>query len=513
MSAAVNRSSCTADARRILRGLSDETDDDVWRIVASRAAQFDEVVCSSHVHMDAFYLEPSNRLESALRDYDSECAKNRATTLRDRMSSLPEDVRVAMDVALLRAFLPQAALATVPAYELFTPGEWEHLNAHDPVEHEVKPIDLRQSVGKSVNYRGYLCVILKLTRACNLRCTYCHDWREEAGQGFHFENMTQIVRQTLSENRSAVEFVWHGGEPLMVGKKRALQILCLQDWFARPGQIVRNHIQTNGTLISTDWIKFLRVFNIRASVSLDGPKKNHDKIRLDLHGQPTWDRVRSGMRLLQDASLLSGVSIVVGESILTQGAYRFLELLQADELLDVCLIPQRPMARETGGVEQAAFIEFLCHLARARHVSHGARVAVREIDACVRVLSGSPSGFCELSGNCVGTFVTIESDGSVLHCDKYVGDPEYILGNLLERPLTDILTGPQRDQIALRSAEGLDAMSDCPDFILCQGWCPHERYASGCRDGEAKRACCGLSPLFATIRELMAEPKNEAHSG
>jgi len=39
-----------------------------------------------------------------------------------------------------------------------------------------------------------------------------------------------------------------------------------------------NTVQTNGTLITKDWVKFFKDNDFRVSISLDGPKHINDKI-------------------------------------------------------------------------------------------------------------------------------------------------------------------------------------------------------------------------------------------
>jgi len=60
----------------------------------------------------------------------------------------------------------------------------------------------------------YLGLIVKATRLCNLRCTYCHDWRSGPNQTMPFEVLTQLTAKALRDpEHDSVEFIWHGGEP------------------------------------------------------------------------------------------------------------------------------------------------------------------------------------------------------------------------------------------------------------------------------------------------------------
>jgi len=104
-----------------------------------------------------------------------------------------------------------------------------------------------------------------LTNVCNLNCPYCYDkinrtWSEDMS--------LDTVEQTIKLFNGRVrEWIWHGGEPLLMGA----------DWLRQASNIVRQYdpdvrieIQTNGTLINEDIIEFFKEFNIRPGLSFDG---------------------------------------------------------------------------------------------------------------------------------------------------------------------------------------------------------------------------------------------------
>ncbi|UXH76373.1 radical SAM/SPASM domain-containing protein [Roseateles amylovorans] len=414
----------------------------------------------------------------------------------ERWRTAPQALQPAIQACLLRAWRPFGGLITCPLSDLFWPDEIDQLTAarQDMGEIEVTRLNLRAGT-KSV-YRGYLCVILKVTRLCNLRCTYCHDWSDAPQDHSQFHLILRAVGQALQLGKGTVDFVLHGGEPLMLGRRGMLRLLAIQAHLAQGGQTVHNHLQTNGTLLDAAWLDVLETFGIRASVSIDGPREVHDRSRPDALGRGTFDRAMHGLELLRSRHLLSGVLMVVTAEVLARGADALHASLQALGLLDVGLIPQRPAAGETGGIAHAAFVRFLVdfeHSARAASAAGQTRVHLRELDAVQQLVSGKPSGFCELGGNCVGAFISIEADGRVSHCDKYTGDATYVYGNLFETDLGDLLRSERAQSIARRADAGLTRLRACRHFALCQGGCPHERYLQP--SGE-QGTCCGMGPLF-----------------
>src|SRR5262245_45276400 len=97
---------------------------------------------------------------------------------------------------------------------------------------------------------GHLGLIVKATRLCNLRCAYCHDWRAGAGQTIPFEILARMTASALRDSSAdEVDFIWHGGEPTVLRTSFYEKALYVQSQFQRPGQRVRNSLQTNGTRV------------------------------------------------------------------------------------------------------------------------------------------------------------------------------------------------------------------------------------------------------------------------
>ena len=60
-------------------------------------------------------------------------------------------------------------------------------------------------------------LIIKATRLCNLRCTYCTDWRDGPDQTMAFEVLASLVSAALKDpDHDSVEFIWHGGESTLL---------------------------------------------------------------------------------------------------------------------------------------------------------------------------------------------------------------------------------------------------------------------------------------------------------
>lgn len=59
-------------------------------------------------------------------------------------------------------------------------------------------------------------------------------------------------------------------------------------------------IQTNGTILSDEWLALFEKYRVNVGVSIDGDQAVHDRFRLDHAGKSTFDKTVSNLRALVD---------------------------------------------------------------------------------------------------------------------------------------------------------------------------------------------------------------------
>jgi len=61
--------------------------------------------------------------------------------------------------------------------------------------------------------------VVKISKLCNLRCTYCYEFpflgNPERMSLHDLFRMFQHIADYYSDNPKRMDFVWHGGEPLL----------------------------------------------------------------------------------------------------------------------------------------------------------------------------------------------------------------------------------------------------------------------------------------------------------
>lgn len=352
-------------------------------------------------------------------------------------------------------------------------------------------------------------LVVKATRLCNLRCDYCHDWRTGPNQTMSFDVMARMISNVLHDPLySDITFIWHGGEATILPISFYQKAVLVQAELKKEGQTVKNTIQTNATRLNAEWLQFFKSYDFSVGISLDGPPYLHNRHRKHVTGKSSFEDVVEGMRLLRQYRVPFSVLMVIDKEALAEGADKIFECCMEYEIKHYGLIAVTPAnsPQEKRNlmvdhyVDPNSFNSFLMRLFD-RWVQHGdSDIKIREIDNIVRAILHEPSGSCKLAGNCFGHYFIVEPNGDVAHCDLFLGDPRYQLGNVLNDTFSKIRSSTQLRELANSDQNHRQAMSECPEFNVCHGWCPHERYLSIRHNKHHSSDCCGLKELIEHIR-------------
>ncbi|MGV9836483.1 radical SAM protein [Nocardia niigatensis] len=366
----------------------------------------------------------------------------------------------------------------------------------------------------------HISLIVKATRLCNLRCSYCHDWAAGPGLTMRFPVLAAMTRQALAESDyRSVDFIWHGGETTLMPMDFYRKAIFLQERYRHSGQRVRNIIQTNGTLLTETWAEFFAAYQFKVGVSLDGPPEIHDRYRRHSSGRPSFADVVAGVELLRRHKVPFTVLMVLSEQALHAGPGRVFDTFLNLGVNSYSLISVKPenIPHAQPGTPAEPYLDpgtmtqFMCELYDLWRAHGDDRVVIRELCAIESRLSGLEPGICTLAGDCLGHYFLVEPSGQVAHCDLFLGDPRYSLGNVLTNSFEELAASQRLADLRAENRRALNRLRKCPEFGICNGWCPHERYLSVRHNPNHRADCCGLRDLIQHVRtRLHPGPADQA---
>ena len=286
--------------------------------------------------------------------------------------------------------------------------------------------------------------------ACNLNCEYCFYLEKQAlfpkDGNYRMSDKVlsaYVTKYITSQPTPEVEFVWQGGEPTLLGLdffKRAIE---LQRPF-RDQKIIKNSLQTNGTLLTDEWCEFLKQHNFLVGISLDGPKEIHDRYRRDRGGKATFDKVMRGLKLLQKHGVEYNVMACVAKKTAYQplDVYHFfkengVEFIQFFPIIErvadkkakqshlqlagpSALDKEEKNTRVTPWtVEPERYGDFLIAIFDEWVRNDVGMVFVQFFDVALGNWLGAGSGLCHFSPTC-GMAGALEHNGDLYSCDHYV---------------------------------------------------------------------------------------------
>lgn len=331
-------------------------------------------------------------------------------------------------------------------------------------------------------------MILKLTRACSLHCSYCHD-RARRSESMPFHVMALAIARAFASGHRDFRFIWHGGEPLLCGTTPLHKALAVQRELAGPDQRYQNNLQTNGMHLDDETVRFLGDFDFRVGVSLDGPAKVHDAQRPTAIGTPSHNRILGGIGRLCSHNVPFGVISVLTELSLTLAPAELLRFYPDHEIFDVCFLPVRGNARAQGQTLSAdRYYPYMMQLFDAWLELNDPRLHIREFGDWLLITMGWPGSLCSSACTCVGGTLSIEPEGHVYHCDKYAGDPDYYFGHLQDLDFKRLPDSPVAKKLKGTDMALPPVCHSCRWLRQCAGGCSHDRLVES-RHGLAGDIC------------------------
>ena len=275
---------------------------------------------------------------------------------------------------------------------------------------------------------------------CNLACRYCYYLDKRglyAQQGEEMKMSDEVLEEAIRQYIEAqptreVVFVWHGGEPTLLPLSFYRKVICLQQQYAE-GHLISNCLQTNGTLLTAEWCRFLHDNEWLVGISMDGTEAMHDTYRRTRGGEKTHARVMEAVRLLQQYDVQWNAMAVVNRHNAQEpeAFYRFFKSIGCQYIQFAPIVEHAPDGGWTPEtITPEAWGSFLCRLFDEwlRQEDIG-RVFIQLFDATLANWVGEVPGVCTLGAQC-GHALVMEWNGDVYSCDHFV-DAKHRLGNVM----------------------------------------------------------------------------------
>lgn len=118
--------------------------------------------------------------------------------------------------------------------------------------------------------KNVISIVIVPTDICNMHCVYCyHVPHYSSKKIMAFETLENIMKKTIPYY-DYVNFLWHGGEPLVCGVEFYKKVVELEKKYNINDAIITNKMQTNCTLAKGEILDYLISQNFQFGTSFDG---------------------------------------------------------------------------------------------------------------------------------------------------------------------------------------------------------------------------------------------------
>jgi uncharacterized protein len=286
--------------------------------------------------------------------------------------------------------------------------------------------------------------------------------------------LESLILKSLSTHES-VHYMWHGGEPLLVGLSFFKKAVALQKQF--PGKLIANNIQTSGTLITEEVLDFCKEHGFGLGFSLDGPLELNDRTRLFHSGQSTFEIVTESLRKARRRGLGNAAIVVVNRHNLNElsKVYAFARSEGINLKFHPLLNAGAAIANFSGlGIEANEFGQAMVRLFDEWFYDDTETILEPFWEIIGNLLSEQPSG-CYFNGSCQSSYIAVDPQGNVYPCGLFDGMAEFKLGNLNEQDFVAILESERRQELRGRESRIADC-NNCQYQKVCNSGCMFNAY-------------------------------------
>ncbi|MFH1323093.1 MAG: TIGR04083 family peptide-modifying radical SAM enzyme [Methanobacteriota archaeon] len=337
-------------------------------------------------------------------------------------------------------------------------------------------------------------VMLIPTLGCPSKCSYC--WSsDEKSPVMSIETIKEVVKWLKDFRNEPVTFTFHGGEPLLAGAKfyrEALPLLTEGLSHLKPALAM----QTNLWKMTPELAQILAEYNIPIGSSLDGPQEITDHQR----GKGYYDKTLDGYVIATENGLkVSFICTFTSYSIkFKEDIFNFF----LENGLNLKLHPALPSLRSDdpgkwalSPEEYGELLEYLLD----KYLENPGKIEIMNIDHLCKCVLTSKGNVCTFV-DCMGDTFAVGPDGGIYPCYRFVGMPEYVMGNVYDHPSIEDLSRSDAWKLMFEFKDYVDKnCGECKYIKFCRGGCPYNAIAP--TDGEIK----GVDPHCIAYKRIFKE--------
>jgi uncharacterized protein len=323
--------------------------------------------------------------------------------------------------------------------------------------------------------RSNIDFVIKISKFCNLRCSYCYEFDELANKHrMSLEELrfffSQIAASAKEYGRDHINFIWHGGEPFLIPLDEYARIGEMQQQVFGAEIPVTNFVQTNLTVLTDRHVQFLKdktFFQNGIGVSFDV----YGDQRVDIQGRLRTKTVLANLQRLKDEQISFGAITVLARNTLP----RILEIhaFYSELAINYRLLPFYKTAASTQAEDHALSFYEVTGAFKAIFDQWFVTDQVQRIDPldeylryAIAALKGGDKWMHDPGDERV---FMLDTNGALYgHADAYAAGCSY--GNAFREGFDALLESPVRQNVLQQARDRVSRhCGSCPYYGYCPG--------------------------------------------
>lgn len=266
-------------------------------------------------------------------------------------------------------------------------------------------------------------LILKVSGVCNLNCKYCYvfnqgDYSYMYEGDFITEDIARSVIEKIKQhccvnNLKKFIIVFHGGEPLLIGKS-FYQNFVNNVLYEISNVDIQFVVQTNGTLITGEWLSLFQQLKISIGMSLDGTERASAYRVFRTTGKSAYERIIKSVDLMRNVKYPVRILSVINTNETPVSTYLHLKNNQID-FVDF-LFPDKTYDNRNRLTSKIS--EWLIDLFEIWYSDRSEmKPEIRFFNTIISIILGMESGY-EVLGRSLNRIICIKPNGDIQAADN-----------------------------------------------------------------------------------------------
>jgi uncharacterized protein len=301
------------------------------------------------------------------------------------------------------------------------------------------------------------------------------------------------------DRKRKINFIWHGGEPLLVGSDFFIQISEFSKEFGT--EKIEHCIQTNGAFLKADFLKFCYDNNIAISLSFDGPETIHDTNRRDKSGKGTHYKTMEAIQKIKDIGLTAGCVCVLHKQNVChiEELYGFFKTNKINFRINPVVRSGKAIINYNNlavhSVEYGNAMKKLFDL----WFFDNCDIQVEPLNTIVGNFVSPYIWGCDYHGDCLKNIISINPDGSIYPCGRFAGLERFRLGNIIDDSIHSITNTSLFKELSNRNFNTVKECIKCVFKDICNGGCMITAHMARGNIYDPDYYCKGRKILFSHI--------------